>query len=160
MRNIESSRSLAHGAIQATINLLGDRINLLNNTIHEKKGNDIAIFYHIYTNIIENIRMLEVTINDFEKEQKEITQQCLIFDQLISVFGPKGIQNYVFLEVIKQLEDISNSYLNVLAEGGIQLTLLESNDKVNTSNENSDGDRILKAVLIRGNDGKFKDRGT
>ena len=35
----------------------------------------------------------------------------------------RGIQQYAFMSVIKLLEDIANSYLQVLAEGGIQLAL-------------------------------------
>ena len=42
----------------------------------------------------------------------------------------RGIQHYVFMSVIKLLEDIANSYLQVLAEGGIQLALEGNNNNI------------------------------
>ena len=50
--------------------------------------------------------------------------------------------------VLRQLEGIANTYLDILADGGIQLSL--------ESDENAD--RIVKSVLIRTSDGNFRER--
>ena len=49
---------------------------------------------------------------------------------------------------MRQLETISNSYLEVLAEGGIQLSL----------QSDLEADKIVKSVMIRASDGNYRER--
>lgn len=76
--------------------------------------------------------MDEVTfkLNQFEAEHSAIASRSLVMEMLINVFGPRGIQNFVFLGLLKQIEFIANSYLNVLADGGIQLSLVQQQVEV------------------------------
>ena len=55
----------------------------------------------------------------------------------------------MFIGVLKQLETIANAYLQVLADGGVQLTLQGDDD----------ADRIVKAVWVRSADGTMRERG-
>ena len=55
---------------------------------------------------------------------------------------------FKILETLRQLETISNSYLEVLAEGGIQLSL----------QSDLEADKIVKSVMIRASDGKYRER--
>ena len=71
-----------------------------------------------------------------------------MLERLGEIFGPRGIQQYVFMNVVRQLEDIANAYLGILAEGGIQL-ILQGED---------DADKIVKSVVIRSADGTYKER--
>jgi energy-coupling factor transporter ATP-binding protein EcfA2 len=52
------------------------------------------------------------------------------------------------MNVVRQLEDIANAYLGILAEGGIQLILQGEED----------ADKIVKSVVIRSADGTYKER--
>ena len=110
----------------------------------------------------------------------------------------RGIQHYVFMTVIKQLEEIANAYLAVLAEGGIQL-VLEGEQQWRffilfpfilfpfflfpfipliplislisfhshyfpyfpflSSFPGDELDKIIKSVIVRSADGKYRERG-
>ena len=58
---------------------------------------------------------------------------------------------------VRHLEDIANAYLNVLAEGGIQLSLQSERDDDDAAAGSSSSssvnatstDRIIKSVLVR-----------
>ena len=82
---------------------------------------------------------------------EDLTSQGLVLERLASVLGTRGIQNYVFQNVIEQLESITNAYLMVLAEGGIQLAL---------QGDGEDEDRIVKSVWVRSkeSDGEYRER--
>ena len=91
---------------------------------------------------------LESKIKNGEKEKEELMNSSIILGELASIFGPRGIQHYIFLDALRELEDIANSYLNVLADGGIQLSL----------RSDEDADKIVKSILIRSNEGRYRER--
>lgn len=72
-----------------------------------------------------------------------------MLDRLASALGPRGIQHYVFLGVLSQIESIANAYLAILADGGIQLAL----------QGDEDADKIVKSVLVRAANGELRERG-
>lgn len=87
-------------------------------------------------------------------------------DLLLNVFGPRGIQHFLYVDSLLQLQSIANDYLNTLAEGGIQITLQNSFQNASTSLEGSSStsagvldDKIIKTVHIRGQDGNYRERG-
>jgi DNA repair exonuclease SbcCD ATPase subunit len=84
-------------------------------------------------------RLAEILAANASQAQ-EITAHSVVLERLGAALGTRGIQNYVFQGVIGQLESITNAYLMVLAEGGIQLALQGDGD---------DDDRIVKSVWIR-----------
>ena len=49
--------------------------------------------------------------------------QSLKLTKLLDIFGPRSIQQYIFIDIIKSIERIANGFLNILAQGGIQLSL-------------------------------------
>jgi hypothetical protein len=92
---------------------------------------------------------LEGVINEASQELKNCIDRGVVLERLLECRGPRGIQHYVFLSTLKQLEEIANSYLEILADGGIRLALQGEDDV----------DKIIKRVLVRSSDGTFKDRG-
>jgi DNA repair exonuclease SbcCD ATPase subunit len=81
----------------------------------------------------------------------ELTAQSSVFERLATMLGPRGVQNFVFQNVIEQLESITNAYLEILAEGGIQLAL---------QNTSEGEDKIVKSVWVRSRDtgGEYRER--
>lgn len=70
-------------------------------------------------------------------------------EKLGEILGPRGIQHYVFLDVVRQIETISNSFLSILADSGIQLSLQGE----------AETEKIVKNVLVRSTDGELRERG-
>ena len=87
-------------------------------------------------------------MKSLEEKRLVASKNSIVLEQLEQIFGPRGIQHFVFTGVLKQLELIANEYLNILAEGGIQLSL----------QGDLDADRIVKSVSIRYADGTYKER--
>lgn len=98
--------------------------------------------------MVGKLRQLHELIDSIEVVRSNHMYDVMVLDRLSGVLGTRGIQHYVFLEVLELLESIGNVYLGVLAEGGIQLQLKASTDV----------DQISKSVSIRGSDGIFRDR--
>ena len=82
-------------------------------------------------------------------EQESLRREITVLEKLADLFGVRGVQHFIFMSVIGALEKLTNHYLEVLADGGIKLRL----------EEDKEGDKIVKGVMIRGSDGEFKDRG-
>lgn len=66
--------------------------------------------------------------------------------ELVDRFGMRGVQAFVLRGAVAQLERLSNRFLALLSEGGLRLGLA------------LDGEKIAKAVRVRGADGVFHDR--
>ncbi len=66
--------------------------------------------------------------------------------ELVERFGMRGVQAFVLRGAVAQLERLSNRFLALLSEGGLRLGLA------------LDGEKIAKAVRVRGADGVFYDR--
>jgi DNA repair exonuclease SbcCD ATPase subunit len=97
----------------------------------------------------KNIALLEQGIDDLNREREALQFQTTVLDKTADVLGPRGVQHYIFMTVIRVLEAVANLYLEILADGGIQLRL----------HEDEEGDKIVKGVVIRGADGEFRERG-
>lgn len=97
------------------------------------------------------LEKLRAVIAENDVVAEDITRQGIVLERLVSVLGARGIQNFVFQNVIAQLESITNAYLMVLAEGGIQLAL---------QGDGEDEDRIVKSVWVRSRDsqGEYRER--
>ena len=120
--------------------------------------------------IKNNIKYHQNIINDYQQIldkndnlYQQLKNQLLIYEILSNIFGAKGIQNYIFSHIIKQLESISNAYLSVLADSGIQLSFhndgVSSSSSSSSSNNNDMIDRVIKSVYIRSKiDGNYRER--
>ena len=152
----------------------------------DKYKNDKEKKLKLYNNIILSISKLQENnieiknnikyhhniINDYQQIidknynlYQQLKNQLLIYEILSNIFGAKGIQNYIFSHIIKQLESISNAYLSVLADSGIQLSFhndgasSSSSSSSSSSNNNDMIDRVIKSVYIRSKiDGNYRER--
>jgi DNA repair exonuclease SbcCD ATPase subunit len=99
----------------------------------------------------EIVVSLALALTKLETTRAELTAQSSVLQRLATLLGPKGVQNFVFQNVIEQLESITNSYLEILAEGGIQLAL---------QNTSEGEDKIVKSVWVRSRDtgGEYRER--
>lgn len=136
------------------------KLKLYNNirlSISKLQENNIEIKNNIkyHHNIINDYQQI---IDKNDNLYQQLKNQLLIYEILSNIFGAKGIQNYIFSHIIKQLESISNAYLSVLADSGIQLSF--HNDGASSSSNNNDMiDRVIKSVYIRSKiDGNYRER--
>ena len=98
---------------------------------------------------VESIAALEEILKLNEAESQSLSAQSVVLGRLSDVVGARGIQQYLFISVIRQIEEIANGYLNILADGGIQLSL----------QGDWDTEKIIKKVLVRAADGELRERG-
>lgn len=77
-----------------------------------------------------------------------------------------GIQHFIFIDLVRQIEGIANDYLSVLAEGGIQLSLSSTSETVTATSSSTTSsasalgsEKIVKSVFVRTADGRFQERG-
>jgi DNA repair exonuclease SbcCD ATPase subunit len=134
LRVLETRSTSSQGQANATVLLLEDRVKQAREAAAAKAG----VLYE-----------LEDAMRGIRAQEREIAARSLVLERLAEVLGPRGVQHYVFISVLKQLEAIANSYLLVLAEGGMQLTLQGDDD----------ADKIVKAVWVRSADGTMRERG-
>lgn len=97
----------------------------------------------------EALMHIDLKMTQLLEERDRLHSNATVLGMTAEVLGPRGVQHYIFMSVIRVLEEIANLYLKVLAGGGIQLQL----------QEDKEGDKITKGVVIRGADGKFRERG-
>eukprot|EP01036_Dinobryon_divergens_P023323 gene23323-31654_t len=91
----------------------------------------------------ENAADFEKCLTDLQRQEKDtramadenIANISSIREMLLNIFGTRGIQNYVFLGLLKQIEFIANKYLEVLADGGIQLSMIQEVDNSGQTDE-------------------------
>jgi DNA repair exonuclease SbcCD ATPase subunit len=143
------------------------KLKLYNNiilSISKLQENNIEIKNNIkyHRNIINDYQQI---IDKNDNLYQQLKNQLLIYEILSNIFGAKGIQNYIFSHIIKQLESISNAYLSVLADSGIQLSFhndgasSSSSSSSSSSNNNDMIDRVIKSVYIRSKiDGNYRER--
>jgi hypothetical protein len=58
-----------------------------------------------------------------QRSKGEKEKEALLLARLSTAVGPRGIQHYVFVGLLGALEDVANQFLDVLADGGLQLRL-------------------------------------
>lgn len=96
------------------------------------------------------IQQCQQEVQALELEKKGLHDRQQLLDQLVLLFGPKGIQHYLFQSAISQLEVLANNYLLILSDGGIRLQLKSDVEQ----------ERVLKTVLMRSlADGQWRERG-
>jgi DNA repair exonuclease SbcCD ATPase subunit len=132
-RRLEATVSSSQSQANVTIALLEDRINSAKQGLAVKSA---------------PLLELEAAVAAADRDKEDIIARSAVMERLGEVLGPRGIQHYVFMGVIRLLEQIANAYLDVLACGGIQLTLQGEEDS----------DKIVKTVSVRAADGEFKER--
>ncbi len=160
MRKIEVVYTADQVKINATVSLLAERLDAAEKNLFSKSGQDLffieicVLFYLILICLcyilIELVSMLDEQISNSLNEQHVLIQNATVLDKLGEVLGSRGIQHFIFLGIVMQIEQIANSYLTVLAEGGIQLKL---------QGEGDSSDKIMKSVYVRAADGEWKERG-
>jgi DNA repair exonuclease SbcCD ATPase subunit len=134
LREAESTWTSLEGKTNSTLALLEDRVRQAQDK-HRVQAEILA--------------ELQAVMAGLKAQENDITARGLVLERLGEVLGPRGIQHYVFMSTLKQLEAIANAYLQVLAEGGVQLTL----------QGDEDADRIVKTVWVRAADGAMRERG-
>ncbi len=70
-------------------------------------------------------------------------EKMILYEKLSVIFGTKGIQHFLYMDVVDQLQTVANSYLDVMTSGGISLEL----------KGNIDEEKVVKNVLIRSKNG-------
>jgi DNA repair exonuclease SbcCD ATPase subunit len=85
--------------------------------------------------------------NQFESEMEEQETQRRLLLEVADLCGQRGVQAFIFQNVVKSLEVTAQGYLDYLSEGGQRLEL--SLDA---------GEKISRLAQVRGSDGDFKDR--
>jgi hypothetical protein len=81
-------------------------------------------------------------------EKRQLVETAVVLGRLGLLLGPKGIQHHLLCSVLQQIEGSCNRYLQVLAEGGIQLSL----------RSDADTEKIVKSVYARVGLGPFRER--
>ena len=71
--------------------------------------------------ISASIATIEMKLRSLETEHENIANIFSVREMLINIFGTQGIQNYVFLGLLKQIEFIANRYLEVTKSASIIL---------------------------------------
>lgn len=128
----EAAAASAEAAAQAGVALLEERIKSLRDASLAKAG---------------PLHSLQESIAKAVGERDLILSRHAVLERLEELLGPRGIQHFVFTGVLGQLQGAANAYLEVLAEGGVQLQL-----------QGEEEDRIVKAVTVRAADGRLKVR--
>jgi DNA repair exonuclease SbcCD ATPase subunit len=134
LNRIENELNNKETRANATLTLIEDRLKSAYESVQTKS---IPLFE------------LEDIVSRGNREKKDIAARAAVYSRLGDCLGPRGIQHFIFLGLLRQLEEIANSYLDILADGGIRLALQGDDD----------GDRIIKTVSIRGVDGRYTERG-
>jgi len=134
LRKAENEIMALETRANATVSMIDDRLKTARESLNSKS---LPLF------------QLESVIEEASLELKNCIDRGVVLERLLECLGPRGIQHFVFISTLKQLEEIANSYLEILADGGIRLALQGEDDV----------DKIIKRVLVRSSDGNFKDRG-
>jgi len=100
-----------------------------------------------YRDCCSEVEMIETNILELEKERETLTSTASLFTLLRDSFGPKGIQAFVLRNIVQALQYCSQTYLNELSDGSLQLRMqVGSNDS------------IIKQAAVRNLDGTWRVR--
>jgi hypothetical protein len=92
-RSLEQAALTAQGRENATVALLEDRLRAAKETLRSKSGDMFA---------------LREVVVEAEREKGVLVGRQTVLERLGEAFGPRGVQHYVFMGVVRQLEDIAN----------------------------------------------------
>jgi DNA repair exonuclease SbcCD ATPase subunit len=101
-------------------------------------------FYDICCSDLDAI---EKNIADIKINKEALTKQASSYGSLIDVFGSKGIQTFIIRNLVNALEYYSQSYLDELSDGSLQLLLRVGSN-----------DNIIKHARIQNPDGTWRER--
>ena len=124
-------------------NLVQSRIQANLDRLSESFNSSIVA----HTDCCSEVEMIETNILELEKEKETLSSTASLYTLLGDSFGPKGIQAFVLRNIVQGLQYCSQTYLNELSDGSLQLRMqVGSNDS------------ILKQAAVRNLDGTWRVR--
>ena len=112
---------------------------------------NIYIYICIYIAVVNNLTSI-ITALETSKASHIYTSE--VNSRLLDIFGPRGIQHYIYIDIVRQIEALTNAYLYILADSGINISLQDEN-KANGMED----DKIIKQVYVRSKgDGSYRER--
>ena len=69
----------------------------------------------------KNIVQHKIDIIKLQQETIDINNLLKYYNALYTAFGPRGVKNFVFDEIVFRLTDIAQDYLDYMTEGTIQI---------------------------------------
>lgn len=100
-----------------------------------------------YETCCAEVKSISQTIADIEADRETMTRQISSHRSLVDIFGSKGIQTFVLRNTVKALQYYSQSYLDELSDGSLQLGF-----------EVGQSDNIIKQAKVLGADGTWRTR--
>ncbi|KAL3792558.1 hypothetical protein HJC23_005528 [Cyclotella cryptica] len=100
-----------------------------------------------YDSCCSDLESIDKNIVDIRNNKDALTKQASSYGSLIEVFGTKGIQTFILRNIVKALEYYSQSYLDELSDGSLQLLLRVGSN-----------DNIIKQAKIQNPDGTWRTR--
>jgi len=125
-------------------NLIQSRVRANLDRLSESFNSSVVSYKDCYL----EVEMIETNILELEKEKETLTSTASLYTLLGDSFGPKGIQAFVLRNIVQALQYCSQTYLNELSDGSLQLRMqVGSNDSI-----------IKRAAVLRNLDGTWRVR--
>ena len=100
-----------------------------------------------HTDCCSEVEIIKTNILELKKEKEILNSKASLYTLLGDSFGPKGIQAFVLRNIVQGLQYCSQTYLNELSDGSLQLRMhVGSNDS------------IIKQAAVRNLDGTWRVR--
>lgn len=107
-RKMEKLLSSSKSDFKNKIDILEERRNALFRSLKEK---------------MDGITEIEKISKKLDEDSASYHESIAVSGMLSLLFGPRGIQHFIYLDIILMLQKITNSYLNILSQGGLQISL-------------------------------------
>jgi DNA repair exonuclease SbcCD ATPase subunit len=131
-RLIKQSQQISQSKL--SLSDLQSKLHRLNDAL--KAANDT------YKACCADLDSIQQTITDMERDKETMTKEASSYASLTDIFGTKGIQTFVLRNIVKALEYYSQSYLDELSDGSLQLVF-----------EVGQNDNIVKQAKVLNGDG-------
>lgn len=131
-RLIKQSQQISHSKL--SLSDLQSKLHRLNDAL--KAANDT------YKACCADLDSIQQPITDMERDKETMTKEASSYASLADIFGTKGIQTFVLRNIVKALEYYSQSYLDELSDGSLQLVF-----------EVGQNDNIVKQAKVLNGDG-------
>ena len=100
-----------------------------------------------YKDCCSDVEMIKASIVELKRDRESLASKASLYTLLAETFGPKGIQAFVLRNIVQALQYCSQTYLNELSDGSLQLRIqVGSNDS------------IVKQAAVRSLDGSWRVR--
>lgn len=106
--------------------------------------NSSVVAYEDYCSEIER---LDSNISELKREKDDMVNKASHYALVAEKLGPKGVQAFILRNIVQALQFCSQSYLNELSEGSLQLRM-----------EVGSNDSIIKQAAVRNLDGTWRVR--